>query len=105
MAVKGLKRGYPCCLITTFCCLVGLAAVCATVFHDGAMNPIEGFLSHFDFVPITIIAFKVLNICVLILCFPVMKVIMSGSKLCFKWQLTCEKRSPKKKKNKAKKTI
>lgn len=49
-----LKRGYPCCLITTFCCLVGLAAVCATVFHDGAMNPIEGFLSHFDFVLIII---------------------------------------------------
>lgn len=24
---------------------VGLAGVCATVFHDGAMNPIEGVLS------------------------------------------------------------
>lgn len=40
--------------VLSSCCLVGLAAVCATVFHDGAMNPIEGFLSHFDFVLIII---------------------------------------------------
>ena len=27
--------------------LLGLAAICATVFHDGAMNPIEGVSSYY----------------------------------------------------------